>query len=131
MATVIGICLGGGQPALGSIATLLGAGVLWCLRWVERFIHQARHAILTFAVEADTTEEEIRSSIAASGDTVTPQAVSYLSAPRRKRVSWDVGWVGSAVIASPPEFLRDIAGRAGVSALKWKEIHSRRMSGTG
>ncbi len=45
LVTVIGLCLGGGQLALGVIATILAVITLWVLRWVDRIIpreHRAR-----------------------------------------------------------------------------------------
>lgn len=35
LVTVIGLCLGGGQIALGIAATAIGLFALWCLQWVE------------------------------------------------------------------------------------------------
>ena len=45
LVTVIGLCLGGGQLALGVITTILAVITLWVLRWVDRIIpreHRAR-----------------------------------------------------------------------------------------
>ena len=49
LVTVIGLCLGGGQLILGSIATALGVVTLWFLKWVDVLIpreHRARIVIV-------------------------------------------------------------------------------------
>lgn len=123
-ATMIGLCLGGGQLALGCTATLLGALILWCLRWVERFIHQNRHAVLSFAAESQSAEEEIRTRINASGFKVVPQTVTYLTPALRRKVSWQIEWMSTAGETAPPDFLREIAARDGVTELEWREAQS-------
>ena len=45
LGTVIGLCLGGGQIALGSLATLLGLFALWVLKWAEGSLRQERYAV--------------------------------------------------------------------------------------
>jgi putative Mg2+ transporter-C (MgtC) family protein len=53
-ATVVGLTFGGGQLALGAVATALGVGTLWPLRLVEdRFILQDRRAILSVVTDLD------------------------------------------------------------------------------
>lgn len=45
LVTVIGLCLGGGQLALGTVATALAVITLWVLKWVDIMIpreHRAR-----------------------------------------------------------------------------------------
>ena len=44
--TVMGLCFGGGQLALGLAALALGAFILWCLKWVEHRIGIPRRASL-------------------------------------------------------------------------------------
>jgi putative Mg2+ transporter-C (MgtC) family protein len=59
-ATVLGLCFGGGQLALGGAAVALGWFVLDGLKWLERRRKQDRHATLTVAVcEGDLTEDDL------------------------------------------------------------------------
>jgi putative Mg2+ transporter-C (MgtC) family protein len=51
LATVIGLCLGGGQLALGTVATLLGLLALWVLKWIEDQLRREKSA--RFAIEVD------------------------------------------------------------------------------
>ncbi len=52
LVTVIGLCLGGGQLALGIVTTVLGVMTLWLLKWVEVMIPRQHRAALTITCEA-------------------------------------------------------------------------------
>lgn len=51
LVTVIGLCLGGGQLALGVTATVLAVITLWILRWVDRIIPRQHRARLIVAAD--------------------------------------------------------------------------------
>lgn len=51
LVTVIGLCLGGGQLILGGVATLLGVGTLWLLKWVDLVIPREHRAIMVIVGE--------------------------------------------------------------------------------
>ncbi len=68
LVTVIGLCLGGGQIALGLAATLLGLFALWILKWGEDRLLQEHRACLTIELDTEGPEEsEIRRRLADSG----------------------------------------------------------------
>jgi len=68
LATVIGLCLGGGQIALGLAATGLGLFALWGLKWVESRLRQERDARLALTVDASGPgEREIRRRLRDAG----------------------------------------------------------------
>jgi len=46
LATVLGLCFGGGQNALGSAALAFGIFILWALKRFEQWIPQERRAVL-------------------------------------------------------------------------------------
>ncbi|MBU6464135.1 MAG: MgtC/SapB family protein [Bradyrhizobium sp.] len=50
--TVIGLCLGGGQLVLGTIATALAVLTLWVLKWVDLVIPREHRAKLTVTCPA-------------------------------------------------------------------------------
>ncbi len=120
-ATVVGLCLGGGQLALGITATVLGVAILWCLRWAERLIPQQRRGRLTFAVDSEAAEDEVRSRITASGLRVTSQAIAYLHPAPRRKLSWEVEWRSRPDENLESRFLREIAARPEITELEWKE----------
>jgi putative Mg2+ transporter-C (MgtC) family protein len=81
LATLIGLCLGGGQLGLGAAATALGVLALSGLQLVECRLRQERRARLAVELEpAGPSEEEIRRKVVAAGLVVTTTRVSA-SAP--------------------------------------------------
>ena len=60
--TVMGLCLGGGQLALGTLTFILGASVLWPMRWIEHRLPTIQHATLslTFLPGSDRDPTELR-----------------------------------------------------------------------
>jgi putative Mg2+ transporter-C (MgtC) family protein len=57
LATVIGLCIGGGQIVLGVISTGLGLLALWLLKWVEGELRGEARARLTVKYASDGPEE--------------------------------------------------------------------------
>jgi len=51
LVTVIGLCFGGGQLALGAAATALAVVTLWILKWVEIKLPREHRAVLVLACE--------------------------------------------------------------------------------
>ncbi|HVV42207.1 MAG TPA: MgtC/SapB family protein [Nitrobacter sp.] len=51
--TVIGLCFGGGQLILGTVATALAFVTLWGLKWVDRAMPRDHRARLTIAGDAE------------------------------------------------------------------------------
>src|SRR5579872_7251906 len=66
--TVLGLCFGGGQIALGLVSLALGMIILWLLKWAEELMHRERRAtlILTSSIEGPS-DEEVRNSLLAGG----------------------------------------------------------------
>jgi putative Mg2+ transporter-C (MgtC) family protein len=58
IATVIGLCLGGGQLALGALATGLGMLTLWAMEWIDLRIPREHRAtlVVTTAPGAPTVD---------------------------------------------------------------------------
>jgi putative Mg2+ transporter-C (MgtC) family protein len=55
LVTVIGLCLGGGQLALGTAATVLGVIILWVLKWVDLVIPREHRAMMIVSGKDDWT----------------------------------------------------------------------------
>lgn len=118
--TVIGLCLGGGQLALGVAATIIGFLVLWILRWLEEYLPRDQHGTLVLVSDAGSpTEEEIRASLAAERYTVIAAAKAYMEhgAQRELRLEVQRRTRGDEVRA--PQFLETLAKRQGVLRAEW------------
>jgi hypothetical protein len=51
IATVIGLCLGGGQLGLGALSTALGIFTLWGMHWIDARVRREHTRILVVATE--------------------------------------------------------------------------------
>jgi putative Mg2+ transporter-C (MgtC) family protein len=52
-ATVVGLCLGGGQLILGSVSTVIGFLILWGFRFFEKHVERYQHAALRITIEGE------------------------------------------------------------------------------
>ena len=79
--TVIGLCLGGGQIALGAAATALGLAALWGLERFELRLRREHSATLSLALEGGPLTDDARF---AAGSRTQACASSERGSPRRK-----------------------------------------------
>jgi|SRR5579872_441934 len=120
--TVIGLCFGGGQLALGIAGTVLALVVLWGLKWVEDHMHPDRIATLTFATGPSGPEErEVRARLASNGFRVRGQTVTYNPPAGLRRFLWEIEWRKASNDVSRPAFLEELAASPGVMEVEWKE----------
>jgi putative Mg2+ transporter-C (MgtC) family protein len=126
LVTVIGLCIGGGQIAVGLVALALGLGVLWGLKEVEVHLHQERRATLVLTAAADgPPDEDIRATIESAGYRIASWDAAYRSrgkAPRRT-VRCEVRWRGPQRDVQSPAFLKSFAQSPGVVRLSWQAMH--------
>ena len=119
IATVIGLCFGGGQLALGAIATGVGTVVLWGLKWLERYIPQELRAELILITAQDgPTSEDMATMIHDAGYRITGEAVHHHETGREVR--YDLRWRGRRFGLRPPAFVAGLATSAGVHDVKWR-----------
>jgi putative Mg2+ transporter-C (MgtC) family protein len=91
--TVVGLCIGGGQLALGGIGLLLGLIVLWGLKRVEQTLPRERSVILT--VEYDQTSAlrgDLMRRLKAEGCEVRPHSFSAKTHEKTCTECFDVTW---------------------------------------
>jgi putative Mg2+ transporter-C (MgtC) family protein len=72
LATVLGLCLGGGQLGLGLAGLGLGLAILWGLKVLEQRLWVDRRGTLTVAVDTGgPTDGQLRGTIQAAGYSVS------------------------------------------------------------
>jgi putative Mg2+ transporter-C (MgtC) family protein len=77
LATVVGLCFGGGQNALGIAATVLGLVALWPLEWIERALKREHSAVISIELDENAPSEgDIRQQIAAAGFSIMSNQIS-------------------------------------------------------
>ncbi len=123
LVTVLGLCFGGGQLALGLAASALGLLTLEVLKRVEARMGQDRHAtlILRFA-EPGPTEPEIRAQLLAAGCRITSWGMTYSKAKEKphRTLRYEVEWHAKRSELVPPVSLDQLAQRPSMRMLRWK-----------
>jgi putative Mg2+ transporter-C (MgtC) family protein len=121
--TVMGLCFGGGQIALGLAALALGIFVLWCLKWVEGRIGMERRATLMVAFDTgNAVEQDVIAALAAAGFKVAGQSIVFTERGQRCEIRYQVCWREAGRRSPAPDFTALLARRAGVLALKWQPM---------
>ncbi len=120
IATVIGLCFGGGQLALGVAGAALGLVVLLAMKWLEGRIVHDRSATLLLAARADAVApNELRAGLRAAGIRVVGATVAYASGGMEREDRFDLRVRSRERQTTPPAFLLEIAHRPGVHKVQW------------
>jgi putative Mg2+ transporter-C (MgtC) family protein len=123
LATMLGMCFGGGQLGLGVAGLALGVGILWGLKSLEARLQEDRRGMLTVAADANTpTDEQLRNNVQAAGYSVTSWHVTFRagSTSARRTVRCEIRWRGPRTDDHAPVFVGQLAGTPGVRAVRWK-----------
>jgi len=123
LATVLGLCFGGGQHGLGLATLGLGVVILWFLKWLEMRIQQDRRADLTLTMgEGGPGDEELRSGLEAAGFRIASWDAAYArrGQSRHHRIRCELHWQGQADDVQPPDFIHRLLEREGLLSLRWK-----------
>jgi len=120
-ATVIGLCLGGGQIELGLAATTIGLCALWGLKWAGRRMRQERRASLSIEFEAGTLREDaIRRALSDAGRRIVASEVSMREAGRHRELMLDLRELRYPGDTETPGFCEAFAKERGVVRLHWR-----------
>jgi putative Mg2+ transporter-C (MgtC) family protein len=122
--TVIGLCIGGGQLALGMSTLGVALIVLWVLKRLEFLIPLEHHATLCVSVNAaGPNDAEIPAMILRAGFEIRSWDVISSSrsdaAPLRK-IRCEVAWRGRRDDLLTPPIVDHLARIPGVTKLRWK-----------
>ncbi|CAN7340333.1 MgtC/SapB family protein [Phenylobacterium sp. LjRoot219] len=119
--TMVGLTLGAGQLVLGVAVTLAGLAMLWTLEWADLRIRRRFRAVLRVEAEPDRlSQTELRQLIAGCGQRVVAWAITYRDGGERYEARAELEWRGHTEDrAQPPDFLEDLAMRAGVRQVDW------------
>jgi len=118
--TVLGLCFGGGQIALGLSGLLIGIVVVTGLRYVERRMKQDRQATLTVITTVNgPSEQEIRATLTAGQYNIASCSLVYLAAGENHEFAYHLNWRDTARDTSVPEIVGRLAHRSGVVKIGW------------
>ena len=118
--TVIGLCFGGGQIALGGVGTILGLGVLTGLRQLDRRMRQDHHGTLkVLASQNGPGEDEIRAGLIAQGFEIAGSALLSLAHGTKNELTFHVHWRASAEDTKVPAIVHALTQHMGVAKVVW------------
>jgi putative Mg2+ transporter-C (MgtC) family protein len=119
--TVLGLCFGGGQLALGLAVLALGVLVLEGLKRLESRWKQDRHATLSLMVDAGgPSEDELTAILQTSGYQIRLWAVTFADQGRQRELSTELSWRARLQETRSPAFLQSLVHQPGVLRLEWK-----------
>ncbi|KIG07677.1 MgtC/SapB family protein [Caballeronia concitans] len=117
--TVVGLCFGGGQLALGGIGLVLGIVVLWFMKAVEMRIPRDKQAELKIVYERGPfSMETLVESMRAYGCSLTTIAGSAGANGNRVEERFKVKWRAAPKSLDVPPFV-EAASAAGVETVEW------------
>lgn len=119
LATVVGLCFGGGQLGLGAVATALGLFALWGLKLLEGNLRQERSATLALEVENDgPSEEQLRRRIGEAGLAITSTSVS-LAPGARRNLHFTLRYPMAPEETQVPPLVGVLAREPGIAKIDW------------
>jgi len=124
-ATVVGLCMGGGQLILGSVSTLIGFIVLWGLRFIEKHVERYQLAGLKITVQGDEFSlDEMGKYLKAAGFRI--KSLSLVDHIQQQLVQFDyeVRWRAPHGHVEVPPILTELKHLRGVVKLEWNALSS-------
>ena len=120
LGTVIGLCLGGGQIALGALATLLGLFALWVLKWAEGALRQERYGRLVVEFAANgPSEADIRRQLREAGLSIVKCDVSIDALSNHRKLDFELREFRRTADIQPTDLLDQLTRQPGVEKLQW------------
>jgi putative Mg2+ transporter-C (MgtC) family protein len=119
--TVMGLCFGGGQIALGLIALAMGLVILSGLKWVEERWTQDRRATLTIVTGTNgPAENEIVKALNAANYKIGISSIIYGENGVVREITCLVRWRGRAHLTQSPEPIKQLAARFHFLEMDWR-----------
>ncbi|HEX3820140.1 MAG TPA: MgtC/SapB family protein [Candidatus Sulfotelmatobacter sp.] len=119
--TVIGLCFGGGQIALGVAGLGLGVLVLSGLRWFDHHMSQEQHGILSLTTKDEQpTEDEIRAEARAAGYKIRVLSVAFFEGRSERAIEFNLEWRAELQKVEVPDFVRKLSGDPRVAGVRWR-----------
>jgi putative Mg2+ transporter-C (MgtC) family protein len=119
-ATVVGLCLGGGQVILGSVSAVIGFLVLSSLHWAETKLEEHQQATLKITIaENKITEAELRTLLESGRVSVRSVSVVHCRQEHQERFECNVRWPAHKDTKVNPAVLEEIDKLPGLIEMSW------------
>jgi putative Mg2+ transporter-C (MgtC) family protein len=119
-ATVVGLCMGGGQLALGSVSALMGFVILSGFRYFERRVERYQNAQLKVGVQGiQLPVGELRDRMIAAGFKIKSLSVTTCIAKNQRCYASEVRWPSPQGNVDVPPLISEIEQLPGVIEVEW------------
>jgi putative Mg2+ transporter-C (MgtC) family protein len=123
LVTVVGLCLGGGQLALGVVATAIGIFALQVLRWFEgRLRQQIRTRLSIMIADNGLSESALRQRLTEAGLSIVGTRVILNPSKGYRELIFELQQFRMANDTITPPVLADLARETGVMKLRWDAL---------
>lgn len=120
-ATVVGLCLGGGQLILGSTSAVIGLIILWWFRILEDHVDRYQPAELSITVAGDQlSAQALRKHLHAADFHVRSLSMTHSKNPPCRRFDCRLRCPAIHNVADIPPPICDLETLPGVIEIQWK-----------
>ena len=123
LVTVVGLCFGGGQLALGVVATALGIFALQVLRWIEdRLRQQIRTRLSVMIADDGPSDSALRQRLSAAGLAIAGTRIMVNRSEGYRELTLELKQLRLARDTTMPPIVTDLASEAGIIKLQWDAL---------
>jgi putative Mg2+ transporter-C (MgtC) family protein len=118
--TVLGLCFGGGQIAVGLTGLGIGMTVLTVLKVIEDGMKQDRQGLLTIVTgESGPSEQDVRANIDRAGFRISSCRFTYTPETKNTELNCALHWKSKAYASEVPAVMNVLAATPGVVRIAW------------
>jgi putative Mg2+ transporter-C (MgtC) family protein len=119
--TVIGLCFGGGEVALGLAGTAVGLGILAGAKWFEDRLEQDHQGnVLVVTDNSGPGEEQIRHILLQSGLLISGCELEVTPAEELREWNCQVHWRSKPEESKVPDAVKVLGAMPGVVRIAWR-----------
>ncbi|HWB32839.1 MAG TPA: MgtC/SapB family protein [Acidobacteriaceae bacterium] len=120
-ATVVGLCLGGGQLVLGSVSAVIGFAILWLLRWIESLVLGRRTAELSItAADGALDPDTLLAHLPPPHFRVTSLSTAHNTEEHRREIHLQLEWRPARRSEEMPAVVRQLEAMPGILQVSWR-----------
>jgi putative Mg2+ transporter-C (MgtC) family protein len=124
-ATVVGLCMGGGQLVLGSVSAVIGFLVLWGFRYIEHRVERYQIAELRIRVQSDQLlADELLNRLIGAHFRVKSLSVTTCLREHQRSFACEVRWPSRKGNVDVPPLIFEIEQMPGIIEVEWKALGS-------
>lgn len=124
-ATVMGLCMGGGQLILGSVSAAVGFAILWWLRMFEARLERYQSAELTVTVSSEQlTAQALGRHLRDAKFQIKSLSMAHSPSEHSRRFDCEVRWPATPEVTEIPRVVDELERLPGVVGLEWKTTAS-------